>query len=478
MKKITVFVCFYLGITALLFPQERFRRTPPNPEPLPALNLPEAEIHILANKLKVSVVQRENLPMISLRLVILSGESSSPDSYPGMATFAANMLSKETLNYSAEDIEEIIDSVGGEFTTTIYPDYTVFSFSFLEEHIDEALALISEMILRPTFSRREIDNVKRSMYYDLANRRLDPEFAGKKLLYKLMFQDHAYQKMVFNEDVIKNFNQKALREFFNLYYRPNNAIMVLVGNLNLETATRKVSHHLNMWRPADLEYRPLPFPKIYEQQKVCFLEIPRQRDATIYMGVSIPPISEIEYFPLLVWNQVLGGTQISRLFMNLRETKGFAYWADSHLEFFETCGVFYIRARVRSEVTTAAVREVYNEINRITTRRIPSQEIELAKSYLLGNFPLKINSHENLSSWISQIQVFGLGQALWSEYYENIILVNTESVFSAVQNSSLLTPLVVIVGDSSVLVHLEDFEEVEVYNNKGEYQYSYKGEIR
>jgi zinc protease len=469
-------LCFLSGWNLNLKAQERFRKSPPHPDPLPELNLPQIETVVLSNGLTLHVIYRENSPLIALRLIVFAGESSSPEEFPGTATFTANMLTRRTLKNSAEEIEERVEAIGGNFSASTYPDYSMFTFTFLEEFLDEGLSIISELILQPSFTRREMDNVKRSMYYDLLDRLEDPEYAARRQLFHILFKDHPYQKSLFHEDVIKNINQSTLLSFYEKYYIPNNSQIILTGNLTLSIASRKVSSYFNTWKRKEKEFTPLSAPAANEKVKICFVDLPHERDATIYMGNVIVPLSSEDLFPLIVLNQVLGGTANSRLFMNLRESKGYAYYAFSNLELFKACGVFLVRARVRPEVIYAAVNEALGEMKRITEHKFPSYEIEQAKSYLIGNFPLDIETLDNLSLKIARIKAFQLGEEHWDKYYENIMLIDADKVFETARKYPLLTPVVVIVGDKDILIdHLTEFEEVEVYK-KGILQYSMRKE--
>ena len=162
--------------------------------------------------------------------------------------------------------------------------------------------------------------------------------------------------------------------------------------------------------------------------------------------------------------------------MNLRESKGYAYYAFSNLELFKASGVFLVRAKVRPEVTYAAVNEALGEMKRITEQKFPSYEIEQAKSYLIGNFPLDIETLDNLSLKIAHIKAFQMGEEHWDKYYENVMLIDADKVFETAQKYPLLTPVVVIVGDKDILIdHLIEFEEIEVYK-KGILQYSIRKE--
>jgi len=474
----TLLVMFFCAGTCLLFSQERFRKSPPYPDPLPELKLPEVESAVLSNGLTISVIHYDNLPIISVRLIILTGESASPPKFPGTATLTANMLKHGTLTLSALDLEEKIESIGGNLTISTFPDYSMVTLNFLEDYLDQGLEILSRTLLQPSFSKREVENAKRSLYYDLVNKNSNPEEVAKKILFLLLFKDHPYQKSAFSQDIIKNIKRENLLVFFQKYYRPNNAQLILTGNLNLTTASRKVSRYFNKWPKTELKASFLSAPHPNNKLKICLVDVPRQKAATIYMGNIIYPLPSSNYFPLLVLNQVLGGTPNSRLFMNLRESKEYAYYAFSQVELFKICGLFYIRAKIRPEVVFPSIMEILDEINKISKKKIPSFEIEQAKSYLIGNFPLRIETHNRLSFKQAQIQAFQLGPEHWSKYYQNLMLIDPDRVFQVAQKYPLLTPVVIIVGDKNVIIdHLTNFDEVEIYNNKGVLQYSIKKEI-
>ncbi len=467
-----LFTFLLLSLTLFIGAQERFRRSPPYPDPYPEFSLPTIENHSLTNELDLAVVRRQDSPVISMRLIILTGESSSPDDFPGLATLTARMLPKGTMTLSASDIEERIESIGGNLTVEIFPDYSIFTLSFLEEYLDEALMVLSEMILRPTFPRNEIANVQRTMFYELASQNMDPEFLARRVLFQILFENHPYKKIAFNQGVIKNLSRKNIVSFFSDFYKPNNAKLVLIGNLNLETASRMVSRYLSPWEKKDLPYSVVPPLDPKNKQKVCFISLPRAKDATIYLGNIIFPINSPDYFPFVVLNQVIGGTSNSRLFMHLRESKGYAYYAFSEVKFFESCGVFFIRTKVRPEVIGKALLEILKEIETITKAPIPSQEIEQAKSYLIGNFPLKVDTIAKLSFKISEIQAFDLGVSHWESYKENIMRITSEMVSRMGQKYSLNTPVVMIVGDQEILNNLKEFDEISVYSTDGVLQYT------
>jgi len=469
--------CFVLSGLALFSGQERFRKGPPPPDPGQELKLPPIESVLLFNGLNVSVVTRENLPFMSIELVIFAGESRSPDQNPGLATLAANMFPHSTQSRSMSDIEELVEAIGGSLRVSVNQDYALVTFSFLEDYLERALALLGQMILQPNFTKSEVDSVKLTTFYDLLENERNPEFVAKRQLLRLLFKNQPYESFAFSRDVIKHWNQNDLVDFFGRYYRPNNAHLIIVGNLSLNVATRNVIRFLNLWQRQDVPPPTLPPPKPPDKDKICFIDVPQAKDCVVYLGTVFPLPGIQERFALRVLNQILGGTLTSRLFMNLRESKSFAKFAFSETEFFKAGGDFLVRAQVSPEFIVPAVEEIQKEIRGLARESVPPSEIEQAKSYLISNFPLQIARFDGFSEKVAEIKALDGGQECWNKYSEQVALVNSERVFEAAQRFLLQSFMIVIAGDKNTLSpHLAEFDSYDVFDNKGQFQYTWNKE--
>jgi len=474
MKKNRVILGFILLAVALsLAGQERFRKAPPPPEPRQELKLPSIETSPpLTNGLRVSVIFRDDLPMMILQLIIQGGESSSPERSAGTASFAAHVVTRSTQSRSASDIEEFIESIGGSLSVSTMEDFTLLTFRFLDDYLDQALELLGQMILKPDFSEKAVKSVKSILSLDYLGREKNPEFVAYRHLIRLLFKNHPYEKMGFPREAITNWNQKDLLEFFDRYYRPNNAHLILTGSIPMRMATQKVSRVLNTWQRAELSQKSFPPITPPQKEKICFIDVPLAKYCVIYLGTVFPSY-DFDPSSLSVVSQVLGGTMNSRLFMNLRESKGYAYFAFSEAVFYKSGGLFFVRAKVAPEFIYPSVQEILKEIRKITREPIAISEIDQAKSYLIGNFPVAIEQLGVFSEKISEIMAYDRGNDYWNKYYEQILLVSPEKVFTAAQKCFLQPPLVVIAGDKSVLTdRLNEFESIDVYDSKGIRQYT------
>jgi predicted Zn-dependent peptidase len=193
----------------------------------------------------------------------------------------------------------------------------------------------------------------------------------------------------------------------------------------------------------------------------------------LFLGEVIFPRADPDAFAFSVLNQVLGGTQNSRLLLNLRESKEYAYYAFSQMDLFRGCGVFSVRARVIPSAAPAAVQEALKELDRIAREKVSAFEIEQAKQFLIGRFPLQLNRLDSLAGHVSDIVAFALGDAHWNRYFENIMLVDSNKVFQVAQKYLLAKPAVVLVGNRSSLVdHLREIDRLDVYDARGVFRYT------
>lgn len=457
-----------LGFGPSLEAQERYRRTPPPAETRQGLDLAAIESFEMANGLKVSVAFRTGSPLVTLQLIIGAGEADSPAQLPGAASITARMIGRGSKLLSGDQIDDLIESLGADYSATVFMDYTVFKLEVLPEFVDRALLALRLMVLEPVFSERVLATVKRTTSFEQTDRKKDPEFVGWRHLLRLLFEGHPNRAGTYGEEAIKLIGSKEVQSFYSRHYLPNNAVIVVSGNVDAAAVSTKIGEHFSAWTRRAFSRAQVPPPPPNGRERICFVENAASQEATIFAGNVIMDPAAPEYFPFLVLNQALGGTTRSRLFMNLRESKGYAYYAFSEAEFYRSSGVFWVKARVTPEFIHPAVGEITRELKALSLESAPAVEIEEAKAYLVGNLPLKLESLEGFSEWAARLAALGLDSGHWNRVLENIMVVNVEKVLAAGRKHLSSAPLVVIVGRREwILDSLADFRVVEVYDSNG-----------
>jgi len=432
------------------------------------MKVPPIESGLLTSGLRVVTISRSNRPLFNLLVIVQAGENDSPRQLPGLATVTAEMLLKGTLSLSSSAIEEQMESLGLTGSIEVRADYILYSFSFLEENLEASLRLIGSLFYEPAFSSLELAAVKRGFYYQQVARKKDPEKSGYDFFLTRMFAGTGYNPGVIDEDSIRNISQKDAMSFHQRFIRPNNSIIVLDGNINLNNASLKISRAFSRWVSRPLDRPSVPRIRNLNYETVAFLDLPSP-DVSVIIGNAVSPPGSDDYHALLVLNQLLGGSPSSRLFLNLRESKGLAYYAFSHLSFFKNNGLFWIRVKSSPESVGQVVKEILSQLNSLLEERIDPHELEKAKAFLAGNFPLENQLPGQMARRIGLQFVFQLPSDFWNKYYENLLIVSSEKVQEVARQYLTRQPLVVISGDfQASLNSLRAVNRIEIYNQKGQ----------
>ncbi len=462
-----------LAILAIIVPapggQERFRKTPPLPESLKEIALPELNSFVLTNGLEVIVTPQSGQSLVLIQLIVPAGLSDSPEDLPALAAFAAHLISRGTEVLSADDVESRIESMGGEFSIAARMDYTVFRLRVLRENLEPALTLLSAMVLGPGLREREIDNLKRTMFYEIRAQDAQPEFFGKRQLLRILFGNHPYARAAYNEDIIRLISQKRVADFIRTFYRPNNAKVVVSGDIDPDTGFVLASRYFNTWpRRASPEPAARPPLSPNDRPRIAFVDFPGSGDAHVFVGNLTVSLTGEKYYPFLVLNHILGGTTNSRLFMKLRESKGYAFNASSQFEFYRLCGMYWAQARLTPEALVPGIREIRAELESLANDQISPAEIEEAKAFLIGNLPLRFESPSVFADMVTRQVAMGLGDGHWRGLAGNLIRVNAARTREIAQEVFGPKPVVLVLGRSDVLLDglVEAFGAVEIYDPK------------
>jgi zinc protease len=462
-----------LLLAAPVVAQERFRRTPPLPDAQRlVLRLPRVEMTVLPNGLTVATARRPGSGMVTLQLVIRAGEADAPADRPGLAALTARMIGRGTRgpsSLSADYIENMIEALGARFSADVFMDYTVLTLNVLQDSLDRAVYILRLISLEASFSERELSAVRRSAYWELYQSKKDPEVLGWRQLLRVLFADYPYRLATHNEDVIKYITTRDVAAFYDRFYRPGNAAVIVSGDIDGPAMARKIASHFSAWTGAAPERTEGPPPPANDRQRICYVESPGLEAATVFAGNVIMNSSSPDFFPFLVLKQILGGTTTSRLFRTLRETKDLATYAFSEMEVFRSCGVYWARIRVRPDAIVPAVRETERVIGGLADTPPPPAEVEEAKSYLIGSLPLRFESSAGFADWIARYVALGLGPAQWDGATEAIKLVNVDLVRETARKYLSARPVVIIVGRPEWAAQfLTGLGQVEIYDTDGQ----------
>jgi predicted Zn-dependent peptidase len=445
-----------LSVTATLAAsgQKPDRSTPPKPTAPPALKLPPVQKQKLGNGLQVWIVEQHEVPMVQINLIVRAGSAADPDGKFGVAAMTANMLDEGAGTRSALELADAVEFLGAQLSTTSTFDYSAVRLSTPVSRVSEALPLMGDVVMRPAFAPAELERLRKERLTRLLQARDDPTAIIEIAFPRLVFGSHRYGAPAGGGVAdVKAMTVADLKSFHEAYYRPENATLLVVGDVTASTIMPLVERVFGQWRPAGTgaSAASLPAATQFGKRQIYLIDKPGAAQSQIRIGWVGVPRSTPDYPTLQVLNTILGGAFTSRLNTNLRETHGYSYGAYSAFEERISPGPFSARAGVQTDKTAEALREFFNEFTGIL-KPIPADELEKAKNYVALGFPAEFESTGDLARKLEEQVVHNLPDEYFPSYIRAITQVTKPGVEKAA--TQYIQPdrfAVVIVGDRKAI---------------------------
>ncbi len=426
------------------------REPPPESGPARDVAFPPIVRATLANGLELNTVRSEQLPVVHLRLVVRSGGETDPASLPGLSSVVADMLQEGTTRRSSAQLAEAIEFLGADLWTGADEENVHLVFRALSDHLDEAMELLAEVALRPAFAQGELDKLERRELDRLALQTKQPNYLGRRALFARLYGSHPYGRVDTTPEALRAMKRTDLQRWHRTHFVPANAFLVAVGDVTPERIQQAAERAFGRWRgraPATTELPSLPERRARE---VVLVDRPGAVQSVIFLGNPAVTRRDEDWVPLMVANQVLGGSAASRLFMDLRERRSLTYGAYSQVG--ERVGVspFVAWAAVRTEVTEEAMTAFFENLDAIVTVPPSAAEVANAQRYLSDSFPLQIDTPAKVAGLVADLRIFGLPDDYWDGYRTSIREVDENEALEAARRH--VRPgemLVVVVGDAA-----------------------------
>jgi zinc protease len=446
------------------------RKTAPEPLSPTAFSIPGFFDTKLKNGLRVVVIADERLPLISYRLAFNWGDINDPDGLTGVSSALSSMLNEGTENYSSRQLADEIERLGASISVHASDDFTILSASTLSLYSSEILRLAAEITLRPTFPESELDLYRRNTVEHLKFQRSQPGFLAGEQAARLVYGEHPYAKVSPSPADVEKLTRADLRLIHDAAFIPNNATFIVVGDVDKEGIVREIEDLFGGW-PSGTLLEPA-LPSLPERSKRTLTIVDRRDSAqsNIVLANSAIARKSPDYFPVIVMNQVLGAGASSRVFMNLREEKGYTYGAYTRLSAKRLGGDFEATAEVRTAVTGDSLKEFFYELDRIRNEEVPAEELADAKNFLTGVFPIRAETQEGLTNLIVNQLLYDLPTDYLQTYRAKVEKVTAADVQQVAQKYVRPDEMaMVIVGDAKdILAQSTDYAEaVEIFDTEG-----------
>ncbi|MBC7795985.1 MAG: insulinase family protein, partial [Pyrinomonadaceae bacterium] len=439
----------------------------PKPKADPKFALPKIERSKLSNGLEVLLVRETELPLASMNLVIKTGATADDKGKAGIASLTAALIDEGTKTRSATDISNQVQSLGARLGTGAGWDNTSVSMQTLTKNFDQALDIFADVIVNPTFPASELESNRKRLLIALLQRKDNANIIANNAYNALLYgKNHPYGNTVIGDDVsVKSFAPEDVKKFYETYYRPNNAALIVVGNVESKDLMPKLEKAFANWKPSQVAQTTLPVAPSRDKQAVYIVDKPNAAQSVITIGQIGVARDNPDYFPLQVMNSILGGQFISRVNLNLREDKGYTYGARSGFEYRKNAAPFSASAGVQTAVTKESVMEFMKELNGIRGAiPVTPKELEYNKQSLIRRYPAAFETTDQIAAQLSSLVVYGLPDTYFNDYLSKVNAVTISDV-NRVANKYLEPSkmAIVIVGDKAVIEpKLKEIEGLEI----------------
>ncbi|MEO5588296.1 MAG: pitrilysin family protein, partial [Gemmatimonadaceae bacterium] len=424
--------------------------------PDPAFTLPQLQRRKLSNGLNVLIVEHHELPVVTMNMVMKGGAAAEPAGGAGLASFTADMLDEGTTTRSALDLSNQLSNIGADLGSSADWDASRLSMTTLTRHLSTALELYSDVLINPAFSAADLSRIRSARLQGFASRRNDANAIAGEVYANLLYgANHPYgHSQNGTEASLRDVSAESLRGFYSSYYRPNNAVMIIVGDVKPDAIAAQLETALSGWKSAPVPAVKLDLAPVARQRSTIYLvDRPGAAQSVINIGLVGAPRSAPDYFARIVLNQILGGAFVSRVNLNLREQKGYTYGARTTFAFRQGAGPFTASAGVQTAVTKESVAEFLKELRGIRGEiPISAKELEQAKQSLIRGFPRTFETPSQIATRLGDIALYGLPDNYFNSYIAGVQRVTAADVLGVANSTIDPSRLaILVIGDRAVV---------------------------
>lgn len=428
----------------------RKHKVPVSTEVLKA-KLPRPAEADLANGLHLIVLEDHRVPLVSFQLFVPgAGGYYDPADRPGLASFTAAMLREGTATRTSEQISEQLEVMAASLTFgagASSPEATMTG-SCLSDHVSRLLDLAADALLHPAFADQELARYKQRTRALLLQQRSSPGFLAAEMFSRAIYGSHPAARLSPTAAALDRTTRDDLAEFHRLHYAPNRAVIAVAGDLSMAEASKLLETRFGAWAtaasapPSVTNPAPLAVPNIY------FIARPSSVQTNLIVGTQAIERTSPDYDVLSVMNKVIGGGPTGRLFIHLREEKGYTYGASSALNAPRYRGEWQAATNVRTEVTEPALNDLLAEIRRLRDEPVPADELGDAKRSMVASFALSLESPARLVDLAITRWRYRLPADYWDRYAERVMAVTSDAIRAAARKYLAADRLqIVAVGD-------------------------------
>jgi zinc protease len=390
--------------------------------------MPPVQRTLLPSGLVLLVGEEHSLPFVTLQLLIDSGSRRDPSGEEGLASLTAKGLLLGTSERTVNQVNEELDFMGASLNSSSGKDYVTLSLRILKKDLDKGFDLFMEVLTKPTFPEEEINREVEKTLAAIQSEEDQPEEVAEKAFLKALFLNSPYGHPVEGtKESVSRITREGIVRFYRSYYHPHSAILTVVGDITDAEIKTKLIPRLEKWPMGVIA--KLPFATTFEKgQKTVKIDRPITQ-ANVIVGHAGVSRENPDFYALTVMNYILGGGGFaSRLMEEIRNKRGLAYSVASFFDPGKYPGSFQIVLQTKNASAKEAISLSLQQMERIRKEFVSEKDLEAAKKYLIGSFPMRLDTQGKLANFLSQVEYYGLGLDYPKKYPSLIRSVTREEI--------------------------------------------------
>ena len=411
-----------------------------------------------------------SLPVVNFKMTFKSGSALDPIGKKGCSLLTAELLNKGVRGKSAIDFLEKVEHLGGTLQANATQDLSIITGSFLKSRIKDGFTLLSEMVQYPNFNESEFSKSQHRLISSIQGIKDNPEALSSVYYQNLFFNDqHPYSLPVHGlQHTVSEIKTADIEEYYHSNYHPKNAVLSIVGDFETNSMLEMVKFQFENWEASSLSTIPSPELVIDNGVNIYIIDKPDVVQTQIKIGSQGIFNGHKSYFPLTVANTIFGGSFTSRLVQSVRVEQGLTYSINSGFTILKHEGPFTISTFTKNETVGKTLGVILKEINHIKENGIHQDELDKAKSYLTGTYPLSIETFGSLAIQLTNIACYDLPKTWVSDYIPNIQSLTIDNINSAINDYFPDNKLVIVLitNVKSVINQLQGLGTVKIVDEK------------
>ena len=388
----------------------------------------------LDNGLRVIMVEHHELPIVAIELLVKAGSVHESREKPGLAHIVTQLLREGTRTKGSLGISESIDFIGGSLSVDCEYDSSSVMTTALVKHFETILDLLSEVARFPTFNAKEIELHRDKTITAILREKDNKASIASRHFSEMLYGEHPYANPpIGTTKGLKAISRDEIIQFHKTHYLPNNSILTVVGDIDYEKTLAGIKETFGGWKKgAVLKSTLPPVPKI-DGYKIRIVNKPDLTQTEIRLGHMGIARDDPDYFALMLLNHIFGRGPASRLYTKVRSEKGLTYGANSGFAARKLRGPFYVRTYSKNETAIETLLLVLDELKKLKSGGVTKEELDSAKSFYVGHYPLSMETPAQIGSKIIVQEFYGLPENYIDKYLDNVMAVSMEDIEGAIK---------------------------------------------